>query len=166
MTDATPSACPARQHALRPGSDAELRASHCRPRDCPLGVVVFWEARDPSVQACRPSCCRRRRRFLPRWSPTGVRSPLAAQATALEVLFGFVLSAARRHRRGPGHRAFRALRPRALSADRAVPERAEGRAGADLHPVVRLRSRAENPAYRRDRLLPGRDRHAGGLAVG
>ena len=71
-----------------------------------------------------------------------------------------------RHRRRAGDRALRPVRPGALSADCPVSERAEGGAGADLYPLVRLRPGAQGGADRRHRLFPGGDRHAGRTAIG
>src|SRR5665213_4283193 len=65
-----------------------------------------------------------------------------------------------------GHRAIRHVRPCAVSAGRAVPDGAEGRARAAVHPLVRLRPRTQGDADRRHRVLSGRDQHAGRAADG
>ena len=89
MTDATLTYPPVRARA---GFAARALTASCRrsayPRAC------WFSGKPPSVcSTCRPLCCRRQRAIVASLIANRSTLAVAAQATALEVLFGFVLSA-------------------------------------------------------------------------
>ena len=132
------------------GRRRELVADNC-PRPAGRGAVGGDDPPLPRVVVHRAGAFSDRGRDDPRSAAAGRRSGGHRGGDP-----GWVRGRRRRrHRAGVDHRAVPAVRARALSPDRLVPERAQSGARADLHPLVRLRSDAQGGVDRGDRLLPG-----------